>query len=801
MDMRRECEVMACAIVVGASVMVAAASEGDSPRAPVVPPGQKRTARGISGGAMQYWPNREDRAEVVAASFVGGKGNEWLVDAGFQADGSLVLAGNAIGGDFELCVPIRTLGTDHSKPPPYAPKPMVDRQTKAPVVDQLGQQRYEKVSWTDAGVTGFVVKLDAGMTKIVSASRLGWGSGAITACEVASDGSVYIAGRAEDGAAGLSGDSDKAIAVADEEAKGASCRQTFVAKLSADLGKVLWVRVVSGPAFAPRLALKRDGSVVASLADLRTYDAGGKLLSSVVVPGGLGMRNSVSPLNGEVVRGGEHNWGTGREPWRCPILNILYPDGRLRYQFMDWGGPYVGLDNCRLVSDTAVRRVSHDRNGNIVVVLWSDGGNSVGHCQPTDVRRGVGSRGCGLTTAGAGATSFAYLMRIEPGDYQVTGWTLWCSQYGGKANGAGISRTAQADDGSTCFAGGSAWGLRQTPNCLSSTEPGGSYVAVLTADLTGVRYSSIVPGAGMAEVGDSSEWGIHTGSPNGRGRAVFLCGAGKDGDNYGLVTPTPAVNPLQKGFGGGICDGWFLVLDIPKSIPPAAVPTVSPSRMTYRSAARPVGAKPGRNDAAAADGTVYEFSPTFPKWVTVDAEFRHGDPAKFWPNFFYGRPVAGKIVWNVNSPSGSFVVQCDRLVDPRGEQDRRILGELIKPDAAPTVTLSVESLGQWRKESFEQTDAGGRSSQLEVSYWRGEATLQIGDKTVKIEPAITLKPSAVVEKSLSAINVSVWFTLTGKDLGMTGRAKNEQIDVRISAQGMPAGVAAAAEAARKNKKR
>lgn len=286
----------------------------------------------------------------------------------------------------------------------------------------------------------------------------------------------------------------------------------------------------------------------------------------------------------------------------------------------------------RLVSDTAVRRVSHDRAGNIIAILWSDGGNSVGHCQPTDVRRGIG-RGCGLTTAGAGATSFAYLMRIEPQTYQAVSWTLWYSQWGRKANGAGIERTGEADDGSTCFAGGSAWGLRQTPNRLSASEPGGEYVAVLTPDLSGARYASIVPGAGMAQVGDGCSWGIATGSPGGKG-----AGAG-------------------------------------------AVP----------------------------DGTVVEFSPTVPKWVTADAEFRHPDPVRFWPNFFYGRPVSGRIAWPSGKPSGSFVITCDQLVQPRGEHDRRILGE---------------------------------------------------------------------------VSVSAWFSLTGRDLGMKGRAKDETFDVRISADAM-----------------
>lgn len=767
----------AALVLVAATAM---AMEGDAPTStePVVPAGQHRTQKAIDGGPLLYWPDREDRAEVMTAGFVGGKGNEWLVDGGFLDDGRLVLAGNAIGGDFQLSVPVRTIGADGAAPPPLTPVAVIDRKTKQPALDQTGKPRYQAVKYTDDGVTGFLVVLDPTLRRIASAARLGWGSGAITACEVAPDGGIYVAGRAEPGAARLAADSDTAPAAV-EGIKGAPCSRTFVARLAPDLSRAQWVRVVEGPAYAPRLTLRRDGTLVASLADLRTYDAKGKLLACVSVKGGLGDRNSVSPLNGEVVYGGEHNWGTGREPWRCPVLNINHPDGRLRYQLMDWGGPFVGLDSLRLVSDTAVRRVSHDRKGNIIAILWSDGGNSVGHCQPTDIRRHIGN-GCGLTTAGAGATSFAYLMRIEPEHYQAVGWTLWCSQWGRKANGASIERTGEADDGSTCFAGGTAWGLRQTANRLSTTEPGGYYAAVLTPGLSGVRFSSTVPGAGMAQVGDGCAWGVVTGSPGGKGRAVFLCGASRDGDNYGLITPTPTVRALQPQFGGGIMDGWYLVLDLSKPAPPAKV-TLEPAegRMTVERDARRDG-----QPLSVPDGAAYVFTPSHPKWVTADAEFRHPDPARFWPNFFYGRPASGRIAWGAKGPAGSFTIVCDQLAQPYGEQDRRILGELIEAGAKPPVTLTVKSLGSLKEESIERKDHRGNPHVMQVAYCEADAVLDVAGRTVNLRPRVTFKPAKVVERSTEALNVSAWFTLTGRQLGLKGRARDETLDVRITAQGI-----------------
>lgn len=63
-----------------------------------------------------------------------------------------------------------------------------------------------------------------------------------------------------------------------------------------------------------------------------------------------------------------------------------------------------------------------------------------------------------------------------------------------------MDAVGQVDDGSFAFAGGSAWGLLQTPNKLANGEPGGHYVALLTKELTGVRFSSCTPGAGAEPV-------------------------------------------------------------------------------------------------------------------------------------------------------------------------------------------------------------------------------------------------------------------------------------------------------------
>ena len=322
-------------VLCGGSVAEALAMESRTYDAPPIPEGQERSEKALGGGKMRWWPERPDQAEVVTASFLGGSGSEYLVDGGFLPDGTLVLAGNAIGGDFELSVPVAVMGPDGVAPPPHAPEPRlqkgswekIDRKKTyvpgPPVVDRLGRPRYEPLNWTDAAATGFIALVDVRNGTVRQAARLPWGSGAITACEVDPEsGAIYVAGRALAGAAELARDSVTATSEA-QLSKGAfGCEQTFVAKVLPDLSGVDWVRVVTGNAYAPTLQFNQEGQLVAALADLRTFDADGRLVSTITVDRGLGPRSSVSPITGEIAYGSERHSSTGREPWRCPIFRF-----------------------------------------------------------------------------------------------------------------------------------------------------------------------------------------------------------------------------------------------------------------------------------------------------------------------------------------------------------------------------------------------------------------------------------------------------------------------------------------------
>ncbi|MGA2502095.1 MAG: hypothetical protein ABSH20_30495, partial [Tepidisphaeraceae bacterium] len=179
------------------------------------------------GGEPKFWPDVADQAEVIVASFLGGKNTDWLCGGGFQPDGTVVVAGDCLGPELGLAIPETVIGTDLPRPGEYKPVPMLDR--GKPKTDKDGKPVFEKPGWRHANATGFVVRLSGDLKRILSVARLPWASGAITTAAVdPKDGSVYIAGRAGDEIAKLGGDVQAMEIPADVSRKEGPCDHTFL---------------------------------------------------------------------------------------------------------------------------------------------------------------------------------------------------------------------------------------------------------------------------------------------------------------------------------------------------------------------------------------------------------------------------------------------------------------------------------------------------------------------------------------------------------------------------------------------
>jgi hypothetical protein len=178
-------------------------------------------------------------------------------------------------------------------------------------------------------------------------------------------------------------------------------------------------------------------------------------------------------------------------------------------------------------------------------------------------------------------------------------------------------------------------------------------------------------------------------------------------------------------------------------------------------------------------GQVFAFSPTNPKWVTCDIEFRHPDE-KLWPVFFYGKPADGTFQYDAANPKASFNIVFDRMCQPNGDQSRRILGELVKPGEkpqTPSVTFAVKSL---------KLSAAGPEAALAGKEKKGkgepaelDAVLDVAGKKLPVKAPATITYRS--DKTL-ILQIDAAFTVQGADLGLKAENAKGPISVRACVQ-------------------
>ena len=271
---------------------------------------------------------------------------------------------------------------------------------------------------------------------------------------------------------------------------------------------------------------------------------------------------AVSLTLGLTAYAGEHHWPTGHEPWRCPYVRVNRLDGSYRLTLYDWPGPMVGGVG-GLVADSPLYAATFDHNDDLILLGWSDGGNSVLHCEPMDFMKSVSYKGLGMSGAGvAGAMHFGYVVRVSTKTWRAIGGTMLCGFnpiYG--PGSVSVDEGRVAADQSLMLIGTSAWGMPQTANSLLQGHPAGNFIMVLTENCSMARFSSSMSACGEVEVG-LSRWGLVTGIQNGSPMALFVTGATSSALLYGRDSAAPALNPLQPSYGGGDLDGHFTLLDL-----------------------------------------------------------------------------------------------------------------------------------------------------------------------------------------------------------------------------------------------
>lgn len=484
-----------------------------------------------------------DPVVPMAATYLGGPGTEWIGGVDIHTNGVVVVAGTCISGPltFGRALEAEVVGMDVPMP-------------EGTAVDAKGTPI--PINWRHPYRTAFIVRLTPDLQGILSAVRFPWTAGGATDACCDEEGNIYVTG--------LAGDELRRLGeVKDVSAETNRDTTVFVTKFAPDGRTLLWCRTFTDAGTGPKIRVNSAGDIVAEGGWVYVFNPDG-MVKQVAKVEKVGSRaRAVNPNDYTYAVGRFWMSGTGREPWRRPWLWVGKGSDK-EYLMYDWPGRLAGINSLRLVSDSNIVKLHFNDDGILYVQGWSDGGNTVFQWQPCDIRKPAGFNGLGFSMAGATVGSFCHLVRIDPVDAEVKGYSLWITFYDGKPNSIGVGHMNVAKDKSFIMGGGSAYGLVQTKGpLLHSGMPGGPYVAVMTPEFNGLRLSATMPACGGVEIRKEEYWDSGSAIVNGKCRAVIATAATKDGMTYHTGPhPPPKINAMQSEYGGGAFDGYLLLLDL-----------------------------------------------------------------------------------------------------------------------------------------------------------------------------------------------------------------------------------------------
>lgn len=569
-------------------------------------------------------PNRP--ARPLAASYLGGSGDEYLIAGDFLPDGTLFLAGNAFGPQFDLmgrAVPV--LGRDHAAPSFQMP---MQRDSIRP-----------PAAWAHQSGAAFLVRMDPSYRQIQRAVRFPWGAGVVTDLVTDDQGNLYIAGTV--GANFASIGASRRIERPEIQGEG----EAFLGKLRQDLSGFDWLlRFADETGNSPQLRHIGEGVISFVGRNGLHVNARGEVLRAHHVGMNSGWQRGVCFLTFAQTLGDFHRSRTGWEPWHRPFVIIRNPDDTMRFRFYQWHSRTVGTNWSRLVSDSAMRMAAFDLNGQPVMGGWSDGGNSVWAHVPYDLTRPVGQAieeitgrrsGLPFSTWGAGVGSFLHLNRLDFETGNPLSYTLFIAYLGARNAPSSVNGTNLdfSVDNDLLLAGNSAFGLIQTRSLAVNSLDyetdyiGGEFFAILTENWDDIRFSSVVPGGGQVDLQRHSanragNFRFGSAHVNGRTRVVAVTGAVQ----HDQFRP---VSPVQSAFGGGHLDGLFVVLEM-DTLP--RLPR-QPTFLLPTAASRGTGVPEGD---ASLQG-VFQVTPGMRNSDTI--LFLRDTTGRKWPKYYRGNPV------------------------------------------------------------------------------------------------------------------------------------------------------------------
>lgn len=513
----------------------------------------------------------EGRVNLVAATFFGGKESEVFSTGDFLSDDSILMTGTF--HDLSFVAPDQVNVVGGADPAADALQP----------IEKTIKGRKTTVYPKDTPV---LVQYSKDLGKVLAIQRLPWGVGKIIRSIIAPDGSTYLTGFTGENYQAIATTPacqkqiEKVKATEDTKKKSGPGPDSFLIKFTADRKKLVWaIRFKEGvvdPFMRPDGKMFcRRGDEVFFITPEGSIESGPKL---EVDHGTM----AVCPKTGAVYFGGSYRSATGLEPYVCPFLNKVDANGKAVWTAYGWTGPIVGVQQFRLVSDSSVTKIAVSENGNLSIVGWSDGGNTVFMNQPYDMRLPAKGGGfCDQLWGSTGGLSVRHAhiisMNAETMEAEFhTSYTnyLPCSDVPTILNLYDIKRMPNGD---VALSGGGAIGYVETHDAWVKSwyiehqtdefarAKSGTFFTLLTPDFKKPRMATRIPGTSGHRL-------------NTKGNLVLLFSGATDAELNGPQVPrdTPPLstvtkNAVQAKNGGGM-DAYVMLIDTQGKPNPPVIP-------------------------------------------------------------------------------------------------------------------------------------------------------------------------------------------------------------------------------------
>lgn len=321
------------------------------------------------------------------------------------------------------------------------------------------------------------------------------------------------------------------------------------------------------------------------------------------------------------------------------------------------------------------------------------------------------------------------------------------------------------------------------------------------------RFFVPMPACGnqVAVAGDEKvpeDWGIASGWVGGKARLLALSGALETQRTAKGAFAAPMLRPVQRRFAGGGMDGYALLLELgpaPAAPAPAEEPAApspaAPPRPPKRTQREPLRWPPK-------EGQTFKIAPQ--RFRTVMISFR--DPSdRMWPSFVYGGPdTEGSFTFTTRAkPQAAFSLLCREVAQPEGEQQRRVLGQLVRLSLKtteqggrtrtekimePVVRFVLADMAPWRLE--DSSTLRGETEHVRTRIACNlSGDLTVGDRTIAVRDApctATFRVEADREfrsdptATPNTVDLSLALTVKGKDLGLKAALAEGDVAIRIT---------------------